>query len=159
MTVTQDKTFKTAMSRFLTGVTIVSCYDKSGAPYGLTVNSFASVSLHPQLVLWSLIKDSTKYDDFCDAAGYSIALLAQDQSELCMRFASNHEDRFEGVSWEKGQHGLPVIQGALSVLECHPYAQYDGGDHTIFVGEVKAIHNAEEDLAPLSYFAGKVNAL
>ena len=76
-----------------------------------------------------------------------------------MRFASNHEDRFEGVAWEKGQHGLPVIQGALSVLECHPYAQYDGGDHTIFVGKVKAIHNAEEDLAPLSYFAGKVNAL
>ena len=152
-----DRDFKTAMGRFLTGVTVVSCIKEDGNPYGLTVNSFASVSLNPRLVLWSLIKNNSSADDFAKADSFSIAILSKGQADICQRFASEHEDRFAGIAWHKGTTGAPVIEEALSVLECRPWAQYDGGDHIIHVGEVVHIHQNEHISAPMSYFAGKVN--
>lgn len=152
-----DKDFKQAMGQFLTGVTIVSCIRKDGTPYGLTVNSFSSVSLNPRLVLWSLIKENSAAQDFADASSFSISFLASDQTDLCQRFASDHQDRFEGVSWHIGSSGAPVIEDSLCVIECAPWQQYEGGDHIIHVGEVLAIHNDDVKTAPMSYFAGKVN--
>ena len=154
-----SRDFKTAMGRFLTGVTVVSCLDKAGKPCGLTVNSFASVSLEPPLVLWSLIKGSSLHEAFIEADSYAIAILAAEQKDICYRFASDADDRFDTISWRKGTLGLPIINDCLSVLECKDYAQYDGGDHIIFVGEVMAIHNHTEQLKPLSYFSGKVNEI
>ena len=152
-----DRDFKTAMGRFLTGVTIVSCIKQDGTPYGLTVNSFASVSLSPRLVLWSLINDNAQADDFAKAEGFSIAFLSSDQSDLCTRFASEHENRFDGVEWQHGTSGTPIIANALTVLECKPWQQYDAGDHIIHIGEVQAIHHNNHASQPMSYFAGKVN--
>jgi len=152
-----DKQFKTAMGQFITGVTIVSCIKQDGNPYGLTVNSFASVSLSPRLVLWSLIKGNSCASDFEQAQHFSIAFLAHEQTELCGRFSTEHEDRFKGVDWHTGHTGAPVIAGALRVLECRSWQQYDGGDHIIHVGEVLHIHEHENDLQPMSYFSGKVN--
>ena len=154
-----SRDFKTAMGRFLTGVTIVSCLDHNGQPCGLTVNSFASVSLDPPLVLWSLIKGSSLHTAFTQADSYAIAILGENQKDICYRFASDVEDRFETISWQSGVTGLPIINDCLSVLECKSYAQYDGGDHIIFVGEVTAIHNHSDQLKPLSYFSGKVNEI
>lgn len=154
-----SRDFKTAMGRFLTGVTIVSCLDEQGKACGLTVNSFASVSLEPPLVLWSLIKGSSLHNAFSNAEGYSIAILADGQKDICYRFASDSEDRFQDISWRSGTLGLPIINDCLSVLECKSYAQYDGGDHIIFVGEVMTIHNHTDQLKPLSYFSGKVNEI
>ena len=152
-----DRDFKTAMGRFLTGVTIVSCIKQDGAPYGLTVNSFASVSLNPRLVLWSLIKDNARAADFSNATGFSIAFLAADQIDLCTRFATEHENRFDGVAWQAGTTGAPIIANALTVLDCKPWQQYDGGDHIIYIGEVTEIHHNDDASQPMSYFAGKVN--
>ena len=157
--VISDRDFKTAMGRFLTGVTIVSCIRRDGTAYGLTVNSFASVSLNPRLVLWSLIKDNSSAEDFAQAQSFSIAYLSSDQGEICQRFASDHEDRFDGVAYHQGTTGAPVIEHALTVIECKPWAQYDGGDHIIHVGEVVAIHHNEDASKPMSYFSGKVNVI
>ena len=154
-----DRDFKTAMGRFLTGVSVVSCIRADGSAYGLTVNSFSSVSLNPRLVLWSLIKDNSSVDDFANAASFSIAFLAADQGDLCQRFATEHKDRYESVAWHKGITGAPIIENALTVLECTPWAQYDGGDHVIHVGEVTAIHHNDEMNKPMSYFSGKVNEI
>ena len=152
-----DRDFKTAMGRFLTGVTIVSCIRKDGTAYGLTVNSFASVSLNPRLVLWSLIKDNSSAEDFAQAQSFSIAFLSADQTAICQRFATEHDDRFEGVAWRQGATGAPIIENALTVLECKPWASHEGGDHIIHIGEVTAIHHNEAANQPMSYFAGKVN--
>lgn len=154
-----DRDFKTAMGRFLTGVTIVSCIRQDGTPYGLTVNSFASVSLNPRLVLWSLIKDNSSAEDFAKAQSFSIAFLAEEQGDICQRFASDHEDRFAGVAWHQGPSGAPVIENALTVLECAPWQLHDGGDHIIHIGEVTAIHHNPDAQKPMSYFAGKVNEI
>lgn len=154
-----DRDFKTAMGRFLTGVTIVSCIRQDGTPYGLTVNSFASVSLNPRLVLWSLIKDNSSAEDFATAKSFSIAILADDQGDICQRFAADYDDRFETVAWHQGQTGAPIIENALTVLECTPWQQHDGGDHIIHIGEVSAIHHNPEAQKPMSYFAGKVNEI
>ena len=152
-----DRDFKTAMGRFLTGVTVVSCIRKDGTAYGLTVNSFASVSLNPRLVLWSLIKDNSSAEDFAQASSFSIAFLSADQSDICQRFATEHDDRFEGVAWHKGASGAPIIENALTVVECKPWASHEGGDHMIHIGEVTAIHHNEATNNPMSYFSGKVN--
>ena len=152
-----DRDFKTAMGRFLTGVTVVSCIKQDGTPYGLTVNSFASVSLNPRLVLWSLIKDNSSAQDFALADSFSIAFLTQEQSEICNRFASDYENRFETISWHNGRTNAPIIENALTVLECRPWQSYEGGDHIIHVGEVVAIHHNEDAGKPMSYYAGKVN--
>lgn len=157
--VISDRDFKTAMGRFLTGVTIVSCMRQDGSAYGLTVNSFASVSLNPRLVLWSLIKDNSSADDFAKASSFSIAFLAENQGDICQRFATEHDDRFAGIAWHQGQSGAPIIENALTVLECQPWQQYDGGDHIIHVGEVIAIHHNDDAEKPMSYFAGKVNEI
>ena len=154
-----DREFKTAMGRFLTGVTIVSCIRQDGTAYGLTVNSFASVSLNPRLILWSLIKDNSSAEDFAKATSLSIAYLSADQETICARFASNQADRFDGVAWHKGSTGAPIIENALTVLECTPWAQYDGGDHIIHVGEVVNVHNNDHASKPMSYFSGKVNVI
>ena len=154
-----DKDFKQAMSQFLTGVTIVSCIRQDGTAYGLTVNSFSSVSLNPRLVLWSLIKDNARAADFAQASSFSIAFLAEDQGALCQRFASDVSDRFEGIEWYQGDTGAPIIAGALSVLECTPWQQYEGGDHIIHVGEVVKIHHNDTVIRPMSYFSGKVNGI
>lgn len=152
-----DKDFKQAMGQFLTGVTVVSCIRQDGSAYGLTVNSFASVSLNPRLVLWSLIKDNSSAADFASAESFSIAFLAADQGDICQRFASDVPDRFDGIDWHKGSTGAPIITGALSVLECRSWQQYEGGDHIIHVGEVVDIHHNDEITKPMSYYAGKVN--
>lgn len=154
-----DRDFKDAMGRFLTGVTIVSIMREDGSAYGLTVNSFASVSLKPRLVLWSLIKTNTHADAFAKAERFSIAMLSHDQEALCTRFASDVDDRFDGVSWHKSENDLPILDGALTVLECQSFAQYDGGDHIIFIGEIIAIHQGQNDQKPMSYYSGKVNQI
>lgn len=158
MTIT-DRDFKTAMGRFLTGVTVVSCIRQDGTAYGLTVNSFASVSLTPRLVLWSLIKDNSSAADFAKADSFSIAILTSDQADICQRFATEHDDRFAGIAWHKGQAGAPIIEGAMSVLECRPWQNHEAGDHIIYIGEVIAIHQTDTPARPMSYFAGKVNEI
>lgn len=124
------------MSHYLTGVTIVTVTKPDGMPYGLTVNSFNSVSLVPPLILWSLDNKNLNLSLFKSTAGFAINIMAADQTDLCRRFAGKDGDRFVGVDWTFGTSGQPLITYALAHIECRPWQTYAGGDHTIFVGEV-----------------------
>lgn len=143
------------MSHYLTGVTIVTVMKPDGTPYGLTVNSFSSVSLDPPLILWSLDNKSSQLSLFSNAAGFAVNIMAADQSQLCRRFASQEDDRFLGIDWTLGRCEQPLINNALAHIECHPWQIYNGGDHTIFVGEViSAQHFA--DRPPAAFFKGQL---
>ena len=90
------------MSHYLTGVTIVTVTKPDGTPYGLTVNSFNSVSLAPPLILWSLDNNNLNLGLFENTAGFAINIMAADQTDLCRRFAGKDNDRFVGVDWTFG---------------------------------------------------------
>lgn len=141
--------FKQAMGNYPTGVTVVTANDKYGNPIGMTVNSFASVSIDPLLILWSIDKKAYHYDAFTTGSAFNVNILAADQGELCMLFASRVEDRFGKCEWQNGANGVPVLKDVASQLECTVYNQVDAGDHVILIGEVHNIHNEEKE--PLLY--------
>ena len=142
--------FKLAMSHFASGVTVVTT-EHAETPYGMTVASFASLSLHPPLVLICVEKTVKTHDAIVAAEKFGVSILAQEQTEVSGRFASKKvEDRFAGVAWNRGELGMPLIDGAICALECRVHSQLPGGDHTIFVGEVVSARTSEAK--PLVYF-------
>lgn len=154
---TTQEAFKKALGNYPTGVTVVTTFDKENKPIGLTVNSFASVSLDPLLILWSIDKKSSSYPVFIEAEKFAVNILAEDQAEICNLFASKVADRFSECEWETSKKELPLITGALSQLECKTVNRVDAGDHIIFIGEVININN--EQKSPLLYHRRSVGPI
>ncbi|MEI6025579.1 MAG: flavin reductase family protein [Betaproteobacteria bacterium] len=127
-----------ALGRFGTGVTIVSTLDATGAPVGVTANSFSSVSLDPPIVLWSLRRASPSLAAFDASGRFVINVLALEQVALSRRFASPLADKFEGVDHRPGLAGLPVVAGCAAVFECLTEQRLEVGDHILFLGRVQA---------------------
>ena len=149
--------FKQAMGNYPTGVTVVTAFDENNKPMGLTVNSFASVSIDPLLILWSIDDAAGSYDDFQKVDKFAVNILASDQADLCNLFSSRVEDRFAECEWKKSELNLPVLDGALAVLQCKVFKKVDAGDHTIMIGEVLNIHNEEKE--PLLYHRRKIGGI
>ena len=125
------------MSSYPTGVTIVAGREESGEPYGLTVNSFTSVSLDPPLVLVCIARTSTSHDRLVDAPHFAVNVLSAGQAEVAMRFAQEpSEGRFDRRDWRESRTGVPILEGTTAWLECRAEHVVDGGDHTILVGRV-----------------------
>ena len=139
---------------FATGVTIVTARKADGTLVGLTANSFNSVSLSPALVLWSLARAAGSFDTFRNGSHYAINILGADQQGMARRFSEKVDNRFEGVTWESGIGGAPLIQGAIAHFECFNRSQYQEGDHTIFVGEVERCGHTT-GASPLLFHGGK----
>ena len=146
--------FRAALGMFATGVTIVTARKPDGSLVGLTANSFNSVSLAPALVLWSLSRAAGSFDTFSNGSHYAINILGADQQALARRFSEKVADRFEGVAWEGGMGGAPLIQGAIAHFECFNRSQYLEGDHMIFVGEVQSCTHTR-GASPLLFHGGK----
>src|SRR6266702_7304975 len=94
--------FRNALGTYATGVTIITAAAPDGKPYGLTCNSFASVSLNPPLVLWSLVLYSTSLSVFRNASHFAVNVLGASQQALANKFAKSSEDKFVGVQWTPG---------------------------------------------------------
>jgi flavin reductase (DIM6/NTAB) family NADH-FMN oxidoreductase RutF len=144
--------FRRACGRFATGVAIASVLDAEGTPHGLTVNSFSSVSLEPPLILVCVGHAVTSIDYFRQSRHFGINVLADDQRDLSERFARKGEDRFDGLQWRLGQSGVPLLEGALAVMECCLQRRVTAGDHDIFIAEMT--HAEVSEGAPLIYYAG-----
>ena len=141
--------FKQVMGNYPTGVTVVTTIDQNGEPIGLTVNSFASVSLDPLLILWSIDKRGYSYEAFQKAEQFAVNILSEEQGDICQLFSSRVENRFEHCTWDKSVHSLPILGGSLAVLQCRVYERVEAGDHTIIIGEVIDIDNQAKN--PLLY--------
>lgn len=142
-----------ALARFATGVAVITATTAEERPAGLTVNSFASVSLDPPLVLWSLARSSAQLRTFLEATHFAVNILGADQAALSDRFAAKHDDRFSGVAWRPGRAGLPLLAGCLAALECRRSDAIDAGDHVIVLGTVESFRYGEG--APLLFFASR----
>ena len=145
--------FRSALGQFATGVAIVTGRTKRGRCIGLTVNSFASVSLDPPFVLWGLGKASTEYSDFTKARHFAINVLAADQHHLSRRFAAKLPDRFAEIDCSDSVEGCPLLKGATAHFVCRVIRKFKGGDHMIFLGEV--IHYRWRQGEPLIFHSGQ----
>lgn len=149
--------FRRACGRFPTGVTIATVLDSEGQPHGLTVSSFTSVSLEPPLISICLGHAVSLIDTFRAASFFGINILSEEQHSLSDRFARKGLDRFQGIGWNSGQYGVPLLDGVLAAIECQVERRIPVGDHDIFIGRMVATRVAEG--APLVHFHGAYRKL
>lgn len=145
---------RSAFARFATGVTLVTASSPTG-PIGITINSFASVSLEPALVSFSLANDGGRTASFLAAEHYAIHVLNADQLDTCRAFASSI-DAFATCEYTPNAEGVPVLQDALATFECARHATYPGGDHTIVLAEIERYRWRSGDA--LGFFGGQLTA-
>ncbi len=143
---------RTALGRFATGVTIITCRDANGTPVGLTANSFSALSLDPALVLWSLRVSSASLPAFDAASHFTVNVLAETQVDLSRRFASKLSDKFADGHWLDGLGQSPVLAGCAAVFECALEARHLVGDHVLYIGRVLRL--ADLAVAPLLFQGG-----
>jgi flavin reductase (DIM6/NTAB) family NADH-FMN oxidoreductase RutF len=156
MPVTPDE-FRSALSRFASGITVVTSRAATGDLHGITVSAFCSVSLSPPLILACIEKTTGSHVAIKDSGIFVVNILAAGQDEISESFAIPTSDKFDRVSYRVGMGGVPVLEDALVALECRLTNAFDGGDHTIFVG---TIENASiKDGEPLVYFHGNYRDL
>ncbi|MGC8605953.1 MAG: flavin reductase family protein [Vulcanisaeta sp.] len=145
------ETLKAIMRNYPTGVTIVTTV-YNNEYYGLTVNSFTSLSLNPPLVLIAIDKRLQSHEAIDKSNVYAVNILPDDMKDLAIKFATApREERFKGLKLRAAKTGAPIIEGSIAYLDCKVTAKYPGGDHTIFIGEIvdaQILNNK----APLIYY-------
>ena len=151
MPITKDE-FKQALSRFASGVTVITTKDKSGKLHGITVSAFCSVSLEPPLILICIDKNAGSHDAFEESKSFVVNILSEDQQHISNHFALPIPDKFDGMDYSTNGNEIPVLRDTLVNLECNLKEAYEGGDHTIFVGEIEKSHISEGE--PLIYSQG-----
>ena len=144
--------FKAALARWASGVTIVT----AAGPVGMTVSAFSSLSLDPPLVLVSLAHGASMSEPVLAADGFAVHILEDDQPELSTRFASP-VDRFDGLDYEHGPYGAPLLHGGVARLVCEKHDIATGGDHTILIGRVVQVDVRAGE--PLLYYRGAYRGL
>jgi 3-hydroxy-9,10-secoandrosta-1,3,5(10)-triene-9,17-dione monooxygenase reductase component len=144
--------FRQVLGHFATGVTVVTGR-ADGAPLGLAVNSFTSVSLDPPLVAFCVATRSGTWPRLRPGGAFCVNILAEDQEVLARAFAAHGLDRFEGVGWRPAPSGAPVLSGALAWVDCTVEAEHGAGDHLIVVGRVREI-DLEHEGRPLVFYRG-----
>ena len=143
--------FKEVMSRFTTGVTIVSGLE-DGHPVGFTCQSFVSLSIDPPFVAVAPARTSTSWPRIARAGSFCVNVLGDHQQELCQGFAVSGGDKFAGVGWRIGAYGSPLLDGVLAWLECELLVTHDAGDHELVIGAVRDMGVTRGH--PLVYYRG-----
>lgn len=151
------RSFRDALGEFATGVAVVTARGAGGQPVGVTINSFASVSLEPPLVLWSLGLHSPSRAAFESCSHYAINILAADQADFSQQFSQQLGDRFAGIKWKVGAGDTPILPGCCAWFECRNGFRYPGGDHIILVGHVENF--GREEQPPLIFHGGQYRRL
>lgn len=141
--------FKDVMARFPTGVTVITT-KFANKQFGLTANSFTSVSLDPPLILFCIAKFSGSYDAFMQTSSFAVNLLTQDQEQIAKHFASKILDKFENISYITSAKNNIILSNSLGYLELKKYATHDAGDHSIIIGEV-INGKIDKNAIPLQY--------
>jgi flavin reductase (DIM6/NTAB) family NADH-FMN oxidoreductase RutF len=154
--------FRQVLGRFATGVTVVTVC-KGDTKRGMTANAFSSVSLNPPLVLVSVDKRADTHGLLMEGDVFCINILAEHHREWSDWWAGkapSDVDQFANVSFSTKVTGCPVLDGCLGYIDCKVWARYDGGDHTLFIGEVQeAAINDDPNIKPLLFFASKYRRL
>jgi len=142
--------FRSALSQFASGVTVVTTRDAHGKKHGITVSAFCSVSLEPPMVLICIEKSTGSHYAFGESGAFVVNILASSQSDVSEHFASRVDEKFGDVEHTLNEDGVPVLTDAIATLRCTLRHSLDGGDHSIFVGLVETVE--VKGGSPLIYF-------
>lgn len=129
--------FRDALGRYVTGVALVISRNANGAVAGMTINSFASVSLDPPLVLWSMRRDSASAGIFRTARHFTVSILGAEHAEIARRCARTDDDKLGGLDLVDAASGIPRLADAAVWFDCAVWAVHPGGDHDVFIGRVR----------------------
>jgi flavin reductase (DIM6/NTAB) family NADH-FMN oxidoreductase RutF len=151
--------FRQALGAFPTGVCLVTTTNDDGKREGMTINSFASVSLDPPLILWSIRDDARSADAFLSARSFNLSVLTCDQEALGLHFAKPAPDKFERYAddFDVGANQCPRLKDSVATFECSTYSRHQEGDHTILLGRVERF--TRSDKAPLLFHSGQMGSL
>lgn len=152
------RTLRSVCGLFVTGVTVITS-GAAGSSVGTTVNSFTSVSLDPPLVLFCLHKDSRLRTVLGETGGFVVNFLAGQQERVAWAFAGKDTAAIQEVAHHRSAEGMPILSEALGFLACRLVNEIDGGDHTIFLGEVIELGIPRGGWEPLIFFRGSLGAL
>ncbi len=145
--------FRRILGHWASGVAVVTTRTPDGRPCGLTANAISSLSLDPPLVLTCVERKADTHDCILSRRSFAINVLDNTGEAIARRFAAAGIDaKFEGLAFHDEVTGAPVLDDALAWVDCELHAQYDGGDHSIFVGRV--VMGGARDADPLMYFRG-----
>jgi flavin reductase (DIM6/NTAB) family NADH-FMN oxidoreductase RutF len=163
------RAFREALGWFPTGIAVMTAAPAADAAnptksaeashIGITVNSFASVSLEPPLVLWCIDRRSRRYPAFASAPGFTVSILAAGHKAVSARLAGAGEHSLDGIALMETELGPPALADSLAVFECARASVQDAGDHAILIGRVLRFARHEGAGAPLVYFRGRYGAL
>jgi flavin reductase (DIM6/NTAB) family NADH-FMN oxidoreductase RutF len=148
------RTLRSAFGRFATGVAVITTADSEGRPFGVTVNSFTSVSLEPPLILFCILNSANNYRVWEQAQRFTVNILTERQKELSNAFARPHQNPWQHVDHFRSESGCPVLTASSAAIECTRHSHFPGGDHLIVVGQVQRIRSDSEE-APLLYYRGQ----
>lgn len=147
------RALRRAFGSFATGVTVITTVDRMGRRWGMTANSFSSVSLDPPLVLWSQALTAPSHAAFRESGRFAINILSEEQVEASRRFATAGADKFQGIRVRSGLAGIPLLEDCVAWIECTTEAVHPGGDHALFLGRVQRFDHA--DRRPLVFALGR----
>lgn len=145
--------FRASLSRFASGITVLTTRSADGRDLGMTATAFSSLSLDPPLVLVCIDRAASMAPALESATHLAVHVLGADQEAISRQFALKEGDRFAGLAITRGAGGVPLVPGALVQLQCRITERHAGGDHVIVVAEVLAAEVADGD--PLLYFRGR----
>jgi flavin reductase (DIM6/NTAB) family NADH-FMN oxidoreductase RutF len=143
------------LGEFATGVAVITAQGSGEELIGMTMSSFNSVSIEPPLVLFSVDRRANSLAAMLTAKGFAVNVLGREQEDISNRFARALSDKWSAVKRGVGHTQAPLITGALAHFECEPYANYEGGDHVIFVVRVVGHAVRAGNPAPLIFFRGR----
>jgi flavin reductase (DIM6/NTAB) family NADH-FMN oxidoreductase RutF len=149
-----------ALGSFPTGVCLVTTALTGGKREGMTINSFASVSLDPPLILWSIRDNARSGDAFLAARSFNLSVLSCDQQDLATHFAKPAPDKFERFAdeFDNGANECPRLKDAVATFECSVWSRHQEGDHTILLGRVERFARSDK-AAPLLFHSGRMGSL
>jgi len=147
-------TFRAALGRFASGVTIITARDADGVDHGMTVSAFCSLSLEPSLVLVCIDHTASMHELLLSHPTIGVNILSSEQETYSRRFAAEEDDRFDGIAFQRGEHGVVLLEGALAHLECELVRHHDAGDHTVFIAEIARASMTDGEGRPLLYYRG-----
>lgn len=148
-----ENAFRKALARFASGVTVITAAAE-GEMGGITVSAFCSLSLRPPLVLSCIDERASILPLLRRSGAFAVNILSDEQSGLSNQFASKMSDKFQGVSYDIGPLGQPLLAGAQAHLVCTLVHEWEGGDHRVLVGQVEAA-SVDESRTPLLYYASQ----
>jgi (E)-2-((N-methylformamido)methylene)succinate hydrolase len=136
--------FRAACGLFPSGVTVVTRRSPDGGSYGMTVSSFTSVSLEPPLILVCIDKRAGLVFELGHPEYFAVNILSEEQQDLAVRFSAYPDKkRFEGLPWQEGHGGVPLIEGVVATLACSMENVIEAGDHFVLLGRVEEIRQHE----------------